>query len=34
VKKMIDVHNGEVFVKSKKGKGSTFFIKLPLEKDE
>ncbi|MEN1784362.1 MAG: HAMP domain-containing sensor histidine kinase [Bacteroidota bacterium] len=30
VKKIIDDHQGEVYVESEKGKGSTFFIKLPL----
>jgi two-component system phosphate regulon sensor histidine kinase PhoR len=30
VKKIIDDHNGQVFVESEKGKGSTFIIKLPL----
>jgi two-component system phosphate regulon sensor histidine kinase PhoR len=30
VKKIIDDHNGQVFVESEKGKGSTFIIKIPL----
>ncbi|MCV6628765.1 MAG: HAMP domain-containing histidine kinase [Flavobacteriaceae bacterium] len=30
VKKIIDDHHGQVYVESEKGKGSTFFIKLPL----
>ena len=30
VKKIVDNHEGEVFVESEKGKGSTFIIKLPL----
>jgi two-component system, OmpR family, phosphate regulon sensor histidine kinase PhoR len=30
VKQIVDDHNGEVFVESEKGKGSTFIIKLPL----
>ncbi|QBN17948.1 sensor histidine kinase [Flavobacterium nackdongense] len=30
VKKIIDEHNGQIFVESEKGKGSTFIIKLPL----
>ncbi len=30
VKQIIDDHNGQVYVESEKGKGSTFVIKLPL----
>jgi len=30
VKKIIDDHQGEVYVDSEKGKGSTFYVKLPL----
>jgi two-component system phosphate regulon sensor histidine kinase PhoR len=30
VKKIIDDHQGEVYADSEKGKGSTFYIKLPL----
>ena len=30
VKKIVENHDGEVFVESEKGKGSTFIIKLPL----
>jgi len=30
VKRIIDDHNGQVYVESEKGKGSTFIIKLPL----
>lgn len=30
VKRMIEDHNGEIFVESEKGKGSTFIIKIPL----
>ena len=30
VKKIIDDHQGEVYVESEKGKGSTFYIKQPL----
>ncbi|NDP26565.1 MAG: GHKL domain-containing protein [Flavobacterium sp.] len=30
VKKIIDDHNGQIFVESEKGKGSTFIIKIPL----
>jgi two-component system, OmpR family, phosphate regulon sensor histidine kinase PhoR len=30
VKKIIDDHNGDIYVESEKGKGSTFIIKVPL----
>lgn len=30
VKKIIEIHRGEVFVESVKGEGSTFTIKIPL----
>lgn len=30
VKQIVDDHNGQVYVESEKGKGSTFIIKLPL----
>lgn len=30
LKQIIEDHNGQVFVESEKGKGTTFFIKLPL----
>ncbi len=30
VKKIIDDHQGEVYVESEKGKGSTFYVKVPL----
>ena len=30
VKKIIDDHNGQIYVESEKGKGSTFIIKIPL----
>jgi two-component system phosphate regulon sensor histidine kinase PhoR len=30
VKRIVEDHNGQVFVESEKGKGSTFIVKLPL----
>jgi two-component system phosphate regulon sensor histidine kinase PhoR len=30
VKKIVEDHQGEVYVESEKGKGSTFYVKLPL----
>lgn len=30
VKQIIDDHNGEIYVESEKGKGSTFILKMPL----
>lgn len=30
VKRIVDDHNGQIFVESEKGKGSTFIIKIPL----
>jgi two-component system phosphate regulon sensor histidine kinase PhoR len=30
VKKIIEIHQGDVYVESEKGEGSTFTIKLPL----
>ena len=30
VKKIVDDHQGEVYAESEKGKGSTFYVKLPL----
>lgn len=30
VKQIVDDHNGEIFVESEKGKGSTFILKMPL----
>lgn len=30
VKRIVKAHNGEIYVESEKGKGSTFFIKMPL----
>jgi two-component system phosphate regulon sensor histidine kinase PhoR len=30
VKRIVDDHNGQIFVESEKGKGSTFILKLPL----
>lgn len=34
VREIMKDHGGEVYVKSKKGKGSTFLIVLPLEADD
>jgi two-component system phosphate regulon sensor histidine kinase PhoR len=30
VKRIVEDHNGEIFVESEKGKGSTFILKIPL----
>ncbi len=30
VKKIVEIHQGEIYVESEKGNGSTFFVKLPL----
>ena len=30
VKQIVDDHQGEVYVESERGKGSTFIIKIPL----
>jgi len=30
VKRIVDDHQGDVYAESEKGKGSTFYIKLPL----
>ncbi len=30
VKQIVDDHNGQIFVESEKGKGSTFILKMPL----
>jgi len=34
VKEIVKAHQGEVYVESEAGRGSTFFIKLPLPKEE
>ncbi len=34
VKEIVEAHHGEVYAESEPGKGSTFFIKLPLPKEE
>jgi signal transduction histidine kinase len=34
VKEIIEAHNGTVHAESEPGRGSTFFIKLPLPKGE
>lgn len=34
VKKMVDLHEGEIRVDSEYGKGTTFTIKLPIIRDE
>lgn len=33
VKEIVTEYDGKVYVKSKKGKGSSFFVQLPVEKD-
>lgn len=33
-KKMVDLHDGEIWFKSKVGKGTTFFVKLPLSNEK
>lgn len=33
VKEIVSEYDGKVYVKSKKGKGSSFFVQLPVEKD-
>ena len=30
VKSIVEYHQGSIYVESEKGKGSTFFIKLPI----
>jgi signal transduction histidine kinase len=34
VKRVVDAHNGVIWVESEQGKGTTFFVKLPFKTAE